>query len=463
MTATEEKRSDWLSDTLLLSFSLLVIAHGFLGHPLIEAAYEGRSVAWLNQILEGRGIVPLKDYLDYADQGVRALSLTLLGLFLVTRFRILGKTLWVAGTLFIVSFLLFLLLEIFPGLAQSLRLQNIPYYSFRARNIPDTKLVYRNRPFYHVKLTDYRGELFSPLYDIETPAFTYEETMDQDGFRNPRSEKHADIVVLGDSLIEFGITDEDPFVQRLAKNSGLKAKNFGLGNYGPFQYLEILKEFGLPAQPKFALFCFSEGTDLLDVRMYLHWKGGGNYYDSLPPKNLIQRYLLVLRQQYFRFLRTAPEIRRELVDLKLGERRLKAIFGDPNDERSPEEILALSEFGELEKILKEFKEISVQHQVIPLLVYIPVTAHIYAEYMTEQSGPNWLKRRERQIRAKTNLERAVETLCRKLDFPFLSLSPAFEKAAREGRILYYPFDTHWNSEGMELAASTVAQRLREMQ
>ncbi len=451
-----------LAHLFLLSVTGLGLLYGGFGHPLIQAAYDGRSWRWLNQIIEGRGTVPLEHYLGYADQLVLTAGSFLFGLFLMLQLRLVAKALSTLATFFVISFTLFLGLEISPGLAQSLRLQNIPYYSFRARNIPDSKLVYRNRPFYHVKLTDYRGELYSPIYGVEAPAFTYEERMDSDGFRNPRSEKLADVVVLGDSLIEFGVDEDDPFVRRLARNSGLRTKSLGLGNYGPFQYLEVLKEFGLAARPKFALLSFSEGTDLLDVRMYLHWKAGGNYYDSLPPRNLLQRYFLTLRQQYLRFQEPPPEVRKDLVDIKLGGRRLKAIFGDLNDERPPEEIAASGEFQELEKILKEFKEITLQHQILPFLVYIPVTAHVYAEYTTEASDENWLKRREEQIAAKANLETAVEALCRKLDFPFFSLTPVFEKGAREGQMLYYPFDTHWNSEGMELAAARVAEKLREM-
>jgi SGNH hydrolase-like domain, acetyltransferase AlgX len=42
----------------------------------------------------------------------------------------------------------------------------------------------------------------------------------------------------------------------------------------------------------------------------------------------------------------------------------------------------------------------------------------------------------------------------------IDLSPAFEAAASDGKMLYYPLDTHWNSEGREIAAGVVGTILR---
>ena len=47
-----------------------------------------------------------------------------------------------------------------------------------------------------------------------------------------------------------------------------------------------------------------------------------------------------------------------------------------------------------------------------------------------------------------------------LNLELIDLSPAFESAAKDGRFLYYPFDTHWNSEGREVAAAFVVETLR---
>jgi SGNH hydrolase-like domain, acetyltransferase AlgX len=51
-------------------------------------------------------------------------------------------------------------------------------------------------------------------------------------------------------------------------------------------------------------------------------------------------------------------------------------------------------------------------------------------------------------------------LAKQLNIPFIDLCPVFEASARDGKLLYYPFDTHWNSEGREVAAAFVAKTLR---
>ena len=44
----------------------------------------------------------------------------------------------------------------------------------------------------------------------------------------------------------------------------------------------------------------------------------------------------------------------------------------------------------------------------------------------------------------------------------ISFRPAFEQAARQGKLVYYPLDLHWNEEGREIAASVTAEALRAL-
>jgi hypothetical protein len=43
---------------------------------------------------------------------------------------------------------------------------------------------------------------------------------------------------------------------------------------------------------------------------------------------------------------------------------------------------------------------------------------------------------------------------------FIDLLPAFEEAVARGDLLYYPYDTHWNQAGHNLAAQVIAEALR---
>ncbi len=449
----------------LLILLCAVLLYLLFGHLLIQAMYDGKSLPFLNQIIEGRGTVPLEHYLEYANQWVWTVFALGAILFLALGLRIAGGV-----TLFLISFFsltlfLFSLLEIFPSLASLLHLNRLPYYAYRTTIISDEKLVFRNRPFHHMKFSHYRGELYSSSYGVEVTPILYETFKDKDGFNNSIDRAAADMVVLGDSYIEYGADKEDAFSRRLEQASGLSALNLGVGNYGPSQYLEIFKQYGLGKKSRVALFCFFAGNDLLDIAEYEKWVKGDNYYRVLPPRNFFRRYLLVMAQiaQFARNSFYPKEKRFDLIDLKLKEEHRKVVFGYLNDTHSPEEIAASAEWQKLANILKEFKSLSLENHIFPVVIYIPTVAQIYAQYSTEQSDPGWLQMKDQQIAAKSNLEQTLLSLSQKIGVELVSLSPVFELAAKEGKELYYPFDTHWNSEGREVAARFVAERLKELQ
>src|SRR4029078_6600136 len=52
-------------------------------------------------------------------------------------------------------------------------------------------------------------------------------------------------------------------------------------------------------------------------------------------------------------------------------------------------------------------------------------------------------------------------LSSELHIKLASLTPVFEAAAKDGKSLYYPFDTHWNSTGREIAAAFMTSVLRK--
>jgi len=47
-------------------------------------------------------------------------------------------------------------------------------------------------------------------------------------------------------------------------------------------------------------------------------------------------------------------------------------------------------------------------------------------------------------------------------FLYLNLTSTFQAEAGTGEELYYPFDTHWNQQGHDLAAQTIASYMERM-
>lgn len=406
----------------------------------------------------------------------------ILAFVLLARFNLYREVVLTACSLFLCTFLIFGLVELFPDLARSLHLTSIHYYSLRERYVTDESLIFRMRPFYQVKkagYAGYKGDLYKPVYGIEVPEIAYEGTYDKHGFRNAGGDRDGDVVVLGDSFIEIGESDADLFTRRLEGISGLRAVNLGLAWYGPFQYLEVLKRYGVERKPKYAVLSFFEGNDLKDILEYVHWTRGGDYYHfNLSSKGVLGRYRLAVREtiQYLteggkpsEGTRVAKEsqdgaaVHPDLVDLELGDKPFKARFGYAINTAEIPQIVRSDEWKDLRQLLTEFRKVCAEHRIVPVLMFIPTKAHIYAEYSTELSGTNWTSIRKQQIAAKDNVRNAITGVANELQIHMLDLTPVFETSARKGEMLYYPFDTHWNQAGRQAAAEAVAKALGTLQ
>ena len=137
------------------------------------------------------------------------------------------------------------------------------------------------------------------------------------------------------------------------------------------------------------------------------------------------------------------------------------LLADKVSTETTENMLRSEEWTNLRTILIEFHDLARAHQIVPMVVFIPLAAHIYAEYSTDASGENWLKVRDEQIAAAGNAEKAMIRLARELRIELIDLTPAFKEKAKAGRVLYYTYDQHWNSEGRETAATVIAETLRK--
>ena len=362
------------------------------------------------------------------------------------------------------SLVIFAVLESFPSLIRYTKLDYAHYYALKSRFIPDDDLVFRNRPLSSMS-GSLVGDEFRQSYHVSVVPVPYTARFDEYGFRN-RAWPAAgwDVVVLGDSYVEFGVDEDDTFTSRFAVLSGLTVRNLGTGSYGPFHYLTVLKRYGLSPKPKYILFCFTENNDIADIADYLLWKTNGRGYGTydLSGKTFLQRYVMALKDVVYAPLTWLVADERpanDLVSLHIGDSSIKAVFTYKNDERTPAELLQLNEWRILRELMLEFKNIATENRIVPMILFFPTKAHIYAEYSTSESSTHWLTIRERQIAAKANVEMALRTLCRDLGIELISFSSAFERAASHGKMLYYPFDSHWNAEGRQVAATVLAARL----
>ena len=451
-----------------------------VGHRLLQAMYRNESLEILNRLIASRDSTALEAYYEKADTIMRVSTLVVLGVFVVVtllvRARLLAEAALLCLSFFVTTFALFTFLEMFPAAIHPLHLHRIPYFFLKVKYVPDPVLVVRNRPRLVVNPEQYYGDSYSPLYRVDVQPFTYGNySLDQEGFTNVDARRPVDVVVLGDSYVEFQIDAHDGFGERLAKVSERTVANLGVGGYGPFQYLELLKRYGLRKAPIYALFCFFEGNDLTDVLDYLRWQRGGEYgLLSELSKPFPQRYLLALKETARFAMKTGSltiqtalagkdhwpnDVHPDIAVLRLGNETHKVFLAHKNDLRPPAKIRGSPEWQALTTILQEFKAVATANGIVPVVVFIPTAAHIYADYSTAQSGANWLRLRDAQARGRANVEKSMILLTEELDLRLIDLAPAFDRAAAEGKLLYYPFDTHWNSEGRQVAAEVVAKAI----
>jgi len=377
----------------------------------------------------------------------------------------------------ICTLFLFSILELFPSLAQYLRLGGvIPYYAYKMIYILDDNLAFRERPWRHDFIANYSiwGEE-ARLNGIDEPPRSLEWITDGEGFRNSPPKPSADVIVLGDSFIEYGDNNADTFPSRLERHlPSWSVANLGKSGYGPFQYLEVLKRYGIKKKPAYAVFSFYEGNDISDVRRYIDWRNNKRSYNVYTVGSLgfFRRYFVALRQTLrlfgdvfatgvergIRLLGTdySPNV---VVIRARPDRIYKTSFRNRFPESPANDLLASKEWMQLRSILAEFRTICLSHNIVPVVLYIPSTVNVYAEYTTPESGAGWLSVREQQIASRKLQINAMMRLSQELSVDMINLLPAYEKAAKNGEMLYELFNVHWNAEGRELSARIVARQI----
>jgi len=138
------------------------------------------------------------------------------------------------------------------------------------------------------------------------------------------------------------------------------------------------------------------------------------------------------------------------------------VFFDKHFANSADDLLRTPGWQAWQKILVAIKQLCDEHDVAPLILYVPVETEIYAEYSTSESCVNWLSLRDAEIATKTTNEEAARRIAANVGIQIISIRAAYERAAREGEFVYYPLDSHWTEQGREIAASVVADAIKAL-
>lgn len=386
--------------------------------------------------------------------------------------KIFSSLVFSGFTLVLSAVLLFGIFEAFPSLLPASISNSHSYYVMKSRYLFDAELGYRFKPHHYLEKI-YFGDLYLPNMEFKPEPITVRISHDKNGHHNPEVPVRPEIVVLGDSWLWIGHDWQDTFAARLEAKSGYVTYNLGVTGYGPHQYLITFKRYAADLNPSVVIFCFFEGNDMLNTENYLSWKESGSSRGLLgdvarmSQGNSFERFLerfgragagtLKLVRRYSM---APPE--NLVVELNLADKTLPAAINRRGDPRPPDELLESREWRELEKILVEFKRASVGAGALPILVFLPSKSHIYARHTRSDTPPDHRTLRERELASENHREAAFTSLAKKLNIDLISLTPTFESKAAAGTLLYYPFDSHWNSTARGLAADVLAKELSRM-
>jgi hypothetical protein len=208
---------------------------------------------------------------------------------------------------------------------------------------------------------------------------------------------------------------------------------------------------------------------------------GGDYYSFIVGRtNFFIRYLHAVRdtfvvirdwcKKYFTGrLVTAgtafaddgrsKELHPDVGMIQLHDHVVPMAFTYWNQHVSSGELLERDEWKRIRAVLHQFKSVAAEHNIVPLVMFIPSKIEVYGHLFREESGKRFLMKVGDQLKFEMNSSEALEAICKEEGIGLVNLLPRFKTLARQGNVLYFPFDTHWNRSGRKAAAQEVAEMI----
>jgi hypothetical protein len=324
------------------------------------------------------------------------------------------------------------------------------------------------------------GRIRPPAEDTVLARFTI--AWDADGFRVPA--QTADIypiAAFGDSFTE-GTLVPVPWADRLAEVLNVPVQNYGYRSYGPLEIQETVHEFVGKSPRQWVLYAFFAGNEMSDANRTTRLEErsplytipqlaqevgndmstrvasqqqehydfpmpviiGGNYYEMA----FLMYYLWGQRPpaEGFAASRTYQvfEAALDAIQADAGDACLGLIFVPTKEQLYYPYIIPSERQWLRQNAYQQMIDDSGLLQIIPQ----PLSADDEARFMAEDMQ---------------GLHHAVAaTMQNRPDWHFIDLLPLFEEHVALGELLYYPYDTHWNQAGHDLAAQAIADSLQQV-
>ncbi len=328
-----------------------------------------------------------------------------------------------------------------------------PLRGYYATIVYDPELLYIKRP--HASFVGQRlgGDITAGyrLPPSDMTLFHWDSKYDKNGCRNQQDLQKADIVAVGDSMVE-GITVPTPqlMTSLVGRLQGNVVANLGQSAYGPQQELASLKRFGLPLHPDTVLWVFSEASDLGDVVWYDALKRNPEgFWTSFYQRSFTRTAYKTLR---LAFGSKRDGIRRSGVVERSNGTHFTMYF---LSQAAPLTARDLGALDETVHILTDAYQLSQAQKARLVFVFAPDKFRVFHDFCSFPQASecsNWVINDlpERMRKAITSIAP---------DIGYVDLTPNLVDAVKQGQVPYYPDDAHWSPEGHKIAADTINEYL----
>jgi hypothetical protein len=307
---------------------------------------------------------------------------------------------------------------------------------------------------------------------------------DADGFRLP--EQPSDdyrIAALGDSFTDGG---ERPWPDVLADIVDLPTRNLGYSGFGPLEYARVAEQFLRPDHD-WVVVAFFEGNDLSNIETSRTRAEAAGGEVVLNIQRTLRAPITDVRQleaygditlspdgnYLYPLVHTLPNGR--TVELAYISDYLWWLNGTP-------EVYAESRnLRELREALASIRDDAGSACVA--LVYVPTKGHLYFPLADPAGNRRYVMENARTLSVdpvsgwltmsdltpvpyetwEANLDHqrdAVREAAENAGYAFIDLLPPFRAAIERGEVLYYTYDSHWNTDGHALAGAAIAEGLQ---
>ena len=323
------------------------------------------------------------------------------------------------------------------------------------------------------------------------PGIVAKATMDENGFCNdPGSYQTSplDIITIGDSFTWCNaVRSEDAWASRISDFTQLSVYNLGKGGIGLYEYLQILKRFGVQKSPKYVILNVYEGNDLRDALKFHKFQnqlkdGGASEYSSKSWRKRNYHYLthsflgrhsyafnLLLHFSNFTYVEYLKKAFKKEIDFRYDlvftEHSVPFNFdnSDQDEVKNARRLLDQKiDTKAFDLALDNFMQLSREHNFIPIVSYTPSAHTTYQENVVFRdpqltSLMPWFSHEQRKY-----FKRKGEDL----GYRFIDLTPGLQSVAQEytspEKLLYYQTNLHLTKYGHTVVAKTLSGVIEEL-